>query len=154
MFSLSDFDMSTNCPQYLADFQQASSAGTLDQFTINFDKTIYTEINEHFLNSILLLTSNQNVVVNYSIASCAFTCLKEITEPTGNLFPFYTERINCGNECCKRTTVYSYSVELKLWEQLSIRWDLPEEPCESNPTQCDGMVSSNCMGRCEVLTGF
>ncbi len=155
--NLDPWDPSDSCLNYTQAHQEANDNGTLDQFYIDLHREAYVLVDELIKDAFSIL-GGSFIQTTYTISSCAAICGVALSpEIDPNNSPVVDQKIDCGQECCKRVINY----ELGLFDEYIELSDIlfsPESPCEDN-FECkviNGTTTefSICAGQCEVLTGF
>jgi hypothetical protein len=150
-YLLANFGLAIDCPKFLEEYNLAISNNTLAAFEFNFNLSIWSELNDQFLNY-YATSPNDAISINYVVGSCGYTCYEESEiGPLGQtgLTPVY---LNCGTNCCKVTKNYVkvgnefVSVGSEIYE--------PNEECEATDVSCIEGGSPTCTGGCDELVAF
>jgi len=139
----------TNCPQYVADVNNAIATNTLDAFAQDFNKSVWKAITEHYLN---VIATTPTAIIGYNPHSCMKTCFQMVNR--GDYSGYIPRRYTCAYGCCKIKRNY---------QKVNNEWVLVSIVDESSTitTNCQDPVvivcpagttiSTNCMPSCDEL---
>ncbi len=146
------FTQAINCTQYNIDYNNAVNNNTLPSFELNFDISIWFEINEKLIATSASPSSNF-LTINYVVGSCSYTCY-EVGEPNPNGFStILPVTYSCGSNCCK--VIREYKKVNGIYVPLSgPSIDVPDEECEDRDVRCLTGSAPKCTGGCDELIGF
>jgi len=139
----------TNCPQYVADVNNAIATNTLDAFAQVFNKSVWKAITTYYLDHI---ETSPTSVIGYNPHSCMKTCFQMVNR--GDYSGYIPRKYVCADGCCKVKRNY---------QKVNNEWVLVGIVDESSTitTNCQDPVvilcpagttiSTNCMPSCDEL---
>lgn len=138
-----------DCPAYDQDVNTAIANGTINDFTIAIDKSIWNVVRPILLNGISPTNFAFIEIINRP-SSCIKTCyVLQGGEPFNYIAPV---RIPCGTSCCEVKTTYQFIDG--HWQQTSQAVEETEECNSDEPIilSCPfGTVgSTDCLNTCDV----
>jgi len=147
----------STCPEFQQAIDDATINGTLDEFYISLNSHAYPLVHEKIKENFSVF-GGIFIETTYSISSCVSYCGKKEyqSQNPDNLSPSIPNKIDCGQECCKRVLRYR-EVEFDQYEEISDVFFSPERPCEDNFECTEDVVpyfNSTCTGQCETISGF